>query len=162
MQSHSTSSSAVRSASGRYCFLLICFLTSIFTDPAFGIMTRVDSSLRPKPPAPPLSLSDYLDCLQSVREKLFALQIILQEYSSAQLYETSFKRSSDDDLREAKDEGALGTSTGDGIEEGEIRAMMENPVIISDEIHSYIREQVYMKRSFSKLLTFIMFTYGLL
>jgi hypothetical protein len=54
----------------------------IFTDSAFGIQSRVDAVLSPKPPLPQLSLSDYLDSLANVREKLSALYVILLEYCS--------------------------------------------------------------------------------
>lgn len=51
----------------------------IFNDPAFGIQARVDAILNPQPPAPSLSLSDYLDALLTVREKLSALNVLLLE-----------------------------------------------------------------------------------
>lgn len=51
----------------------------IFNDPAFGIQARVDAILNPQPPAPALSLSDYLDALLTVREKLSALNVLLLE-----------------------------------------------------------------------------------
>jgi hypothetical protein len=51
----------------------------IFNDPAFGIQARVDAILNPQPPAPTLSLSDYLDALLTVREKLSALNVLLLE-----------------------------------------------------------------------------------
>lgn len=55
-------------------------ITRIFNDPAFGIQARVDNVLRPKPPAAPLSLPEYLDALVTVREKLSALHLMLLEY----------------------------------------------------------------------------------
>lgn len=51
----------------------------IFSDPAFGIQTRVDAILCPQPPLP---LADYLDALLTVREKLTALYLLLLECSS--------------------------------------------------------------------------------
>jgi len=54
----------------------------IFNDPAFGIQARVDSILIPQPPRPQLPLSDYLDALVTVREKLSALNLMLIEYCS--------------------------------------------------------------------------------
>jgi len=54
----------------------------IFNDPAFGIQARVDAILCPAPPAPPLSLPDYLDALVIVREKLSALYLLLLECCS--------------------------------------------------------------------------------
>ncbi len=54
----------------------------IFSDPAFGIQARVDAILCPQPPAPPLLLSDYLDALLTVREKLTALNLILIDCTS--------------------------------------------------------------------------------
>lgn len=53
----------------------------IFGDPAFGIQTKVDSILCPPSPLPPLALSDYLDALLTVREKLSALHLLLIECS---------------------------------------------------------------------------------
>jgi hypothetical protein len=61
-----------------------------------GIKTRVDLSLRPKPPLPD---SDYLDCLLTVREKLFALQIMLQEFSSAEQYRKNICLSAEEILQ---------------------------------------------------------------
>ena len=55
-------------------------ITRIFNDPAFGIQARVENVLRPKPPASPLSLPEYLDALVTVREKLSALHLMLLEY----------------------------------------------------------------------------------
>jgi hypothetical protein len=55
-------------------------ITRIFNDPAFGIQARVDTVLRPKAPASPLSLPEYLDALVTVREKLSALHLMLLEY----------------------------------------------------------------------------------
>jgi hypothetical protein len=72
-------------------------ISRIFNDPAFGIQVganaelsvtlsshefqaRVESVLQPKPPLPPLSASDYLDALVTVREKLSALHLMLLEY----------------------------------------------------------------------------------
>lgn len=52
----------------------------IFNDPAFGIQSRVEMVLRPKPPKPALPLGDYLDALVTVREKLSGLTLILSEY----------------------------------------------------------------------------------
>lgn len=54
----------------------------IFNDSAFGIQSRVDAVLAPKPPMPQLPLPDYLDALANVREKLSALYLILLEYCS--------------------------------------------------------------------------------
>lgn len=54
----------------------------IFNDPAFGIQARVDAILNPQPPAPKLALSDYLDALVTVREKLSALNMLLQDCAS--------------------------------------------------------------------------------
>jgi HPt (histidine-containing phosphotransfer) domain-containing protein len=53
----------------------------IFGDPAFGIQAKVDNILCPEPPQPPLSLSDYLDALLTVREKLSGLHLLLIECS---------------------------------------------------------------------------------
>lgn len=53
----------------------------IFHDPAFGVQTRVDSILNPRPPLPPLQTADYLDALVIVREKLSALYLLLIECS---------------------------------------------------------------------------------
>lgn len=52
----------------------------IFNDPAFGIQSRVDAVLCPKPPLPQLNLSEYLDALTTVREKLSALHMVLLDY----------------------------------------------------------------------------------
>jgi len=54
----------------------------IFKDSAFGIQTRVDEVLNPKPPLPQMPLPDYLDALANVREKLSALYVILLEFCS--------------------------------------------------------------------------------
>jgi len=54
----------------------------IFKDSAFGIQTRVDEVLNPKPPIAQLPLPDYLDALANVREKLSALYLILLDYCS--------------------------------------------------------------------------------
>jgi hypothetical protein len=54
----------------------------IFNDPAFGIQARVDGILCPAPPSQPLPLSDYLDALVTVREKLSALYLLLIDYCS--------------------------------------------------------------------------------
>mmetsp|Transcript_12211 Transcript_12211/g.18463 ORF Transcript_12211/g.18463 Transcript_12211/m.18463 type:complete len:1084 (+) Transcript_12211:93-3344(+) len=71
-------------------------VSRIFNDPAFGIQARVDSVLRPKPPAPSLSPADYLDALVTVREKLSALHLMLLEYCTDSI-------SLDDDFEETKD-----------------------------------------------------------
>lgn len=52
----------------------------IFNDPAFGIQTRVENALRPKPPRPPMLLADYLDALITVKEKLSCLHIVLMDH----------------------------------------------------------------------------------
>lgn len=115
----------------------------IFNDSAFGIMTRVDASLRPKPPIPQLGLSDYLDCLLTVREKLSALQIILQEYSSAEIYKTTLSARDTELLTEIKS-AHIGSQNS------------EEPDAISQEIHEYIKDQVanlleeYLKTYFEK------------
>jgi len=54
----------------------------IYNDPAFGIQGRVDNVIHPAPPAHPLPLSEYLESLLTVREKLAALYIILLELCS--------------------------------------------------------------------------------
>ena len=54
----------------------------IYHDPAFGIQSRVESVLHPEAPLQPLPLPDYLESLLTVREKLAALYIILQELCS--------------------------------------------------------------------------------
>ena len=51
----------------------------IYNDPAFGIQGRVDNVIHP---AVPLPLSEYLESLLTVREKLAALYIILLELCS--------------------------------------------------------------------------------
>jgi hypothetical protein len=48
----------------------------IFNDPAFGLQGRVDAVLQPRPPLPPLPLSDYLENLGIVKEKLGALYVL--------------------------------------------------------------------------------------
>lgn len=117
----------------------------IFSDPAFGIMTRVDASLRPKPPIPQLSLSDYLDCLLTVREKLSALQIILQEYSGANVYKAALSVRDPDLLAEIK---------GSHLDS----QVSDEPDAISLDIHEYIKDQVanllsdYLKNYFEKEL----------
>ena len=57
-------------------------IQKIFTDPAFGIQTRVDAVLSPKPPWPALPLPEFLESLANVREKLAALFVILLEHCS--------------------------------------------------------------------------------
>ena len=48
----------------------------IYNDPAFGLQGRVDAVLQPRPPLPPLPLSDYLENLGIVKEKLGALYVL--------------------------------------------------------------------------------------
>ena len=117
----------------------------IFSDSAFGIMTRVDASLRPKPPIPQLSLSDYLDCLLTVREKLSALQIILQEYSGVNIYKAALS---------ARDPELVAEIKGNHLDS----QVSEEPDAISLDIHEYIKDQVanllsdYLKNYFDKEL----------
>ena len=117
----------------------------IFSDSAFGIMTRVDASLRPKPPAPQPSLSDYLDCLLTVREKLSALQIILQEYSGTYVYKAALA---------ARDPDLLAEIKGSHLDS----QVSTEPDTISQDIHEYIKDQVanllsdYLKNYFDKEL----------
>jgi hypothetical protein len=54
----------------------------IYNDPAFGIQRRVDNVLHPRPPEQPLPLSEYLESLLAVREKLTALYLILSDLCS--------------------------------------------------------------------------------
>ena len=61
-------------------------LLRIFNDPAFGLQANVDALLRPRPPRPGLSPSDYLDMLATVREKLAALVSILLDSFGYVLY----------------------------------------------------------------------------
>lgn len=115
----------------------------IFNDPAFGIKIRVDGTLRPKPPQPPLSLTDYLDCLLSVKEKLFALQIILREHSSADQYAKYLDISEEDMLAGDDSHGS------------------HTPDAISEEITEYLRDQVtrlledYQKDYFDRELNYL-------
>lgn len=62
--------------------LLLEFRWGLFVGLLFHELyqARVESVLQPKPPLPPLSASDYLDALVTVREKLSALHLMLLEY----------------------------------------------------------------------------------
>ncbi len=58
----------------------------IYNDPAFGIQSRVDAVMHPKPPLPPLQESDYLESLSIVKEKLSALYLMLSELCTKHSY----------------------------------------------------------------------------
>ena len=56
----------------------------------------MEAVLSPKPPKPALSLSDFLDALTTVREKLSALYIILLDHLTQQPTQIPFTSSAND------------------------------------------------------------------
>ena len=63
---------------------------------SLGIHVRVEELLSPKPPKPALSLSDFLDALTTVREKLSALYIILLDHLTQEPTQIPFTSSAND------------------------------------------------------------------
>lgn len=111
----------------------------IFHDPTFGLETKIEKVLRPKPPRPALSPADYLESLGVVREKLSALESMLADSFG------SMRSPGDKDERDHGD-GCRHQST------GQFRAYLEEQVseLFRPYQHDYfVKEMSHLKIGFT-------------
>lgn len=114
----------------------------IFHDPTFGLETKIEKVLRPKPPRQPLSPADYLESLGVVREKLSALETMLADsFGSMKVSDGNHEESAQ-----------LGSSDRSYQSHGQFRTYLEQQV--SELFHPYqqdyfVREMTHLKTGFT-------------